>query len=170
MEFRVGLGQDSHRIKLKVKNLKLKVEKPLVLGGVLVDEEIEVVKVNSDGDAILHALCNALSTAIGGRSLGFYEPYLIERGITDSKEYVRFFRKKVERKGLAVYNVSIAVEAKVPKLENFAPKMKKIIARLLNISQDRVGISFTTGEGLTAFGKGEGIQALAAVSLTKNEK
>jgi len=162
--FRVGIGQDSHKIRFQVK-------KPLFLGGVVVDRNIEV-EANSDGDVILHALFNALSSAIGGDSLGVYADELcLKKGIKDSKEYIKVIMEKVLRTGFKVNNISISVEAKKPKVNlKKIDQMKKTIGKLLSIPQNCVGITFTSGEELTSFGKGEGIQVLAMVSLVKNEK
>lgn len=187
--FRVGLGQDSHRINLKSSTYakatagrqisplrltategqaNLKSKKPLVLGGILIDENIEVVA-KSDGDVVLHAVFNAVSSAIGGRSLGFYDKDLYDKGIIDSSKSIRFILDKVVEKSFKVNNISISIEAKRPLLEPFCEKMKEKVASLFRTEKDSVGITFTTGEDLTAFGKGEGIQAFAIVSLIENE-
>lgn len=165
MDFRVGLGQDSHRINLKsqISNVK---SKPLILGGVLVDEGINV-EANSDGDMILHALFNACSTAIGGRSIGFYDAKLLKKSQGKSAYFCRFILQEIEKKGYKINNISIAVEAKIPKLEPYAPRMKKNLSRLFKTKPEAIGLTFTSGEGLTAFGKGEGIRVLALVSLVK---
>ncbi len=67
--FRIGLGQDSHKIKPKAKSQKLKIKRNLILSGLEVNKDYYFVA-NSDGDVILHSLCNALSSAIGGHSIG----------------------------------------------------------------------------------------------------
>ena len=91
---RVGLGQDSHRIKLKAQSLKLKASR---LGGIEI-KNLEIIA-NSDGDVILHALGNALSSAIGGDSLGTWaDEMCLQQGITDSQEFVKAIMKKVKDK------------------------------------------------------------------------
>lgn len=157
---RVGIGQDSHGFD----NGK----KALVLGGVKIAASGGLAG-KSDADVILHSLCNALSSAIGGDSLSTWSDKMCEAGIVDSKKYVERIFKKVEAEGYKVENVSISVEAKKPylKLET-TRKMKASIAKILGIEIDQVGITFTSGEGLTAFGKGLGIQSIAAVSLSKD--
>jgi 2-C-methyl-D-erythritol 2,4-cyclodiphosphate synthase len=167
MDFCVGLGQDSHRIRTKNQKLKTKNLKQLVLGGILIDKNIEVVA-NSDGDVILHALTNALSSACGGPSLSFYADPLYRKGIKNSTKYLEKILEFVGKKGFKVNNVSISVEVEKPKLEKFHEKIQKNLAKLLNIKLDQVGITFTSGEKLTAFGRGEGIQAFCLVSLVKD--
>lgn len=160
--WRVGFGQDSHKINVKC-------EKPLILGGVLVDKNINV-EANSDGDVILHALFNALSSAVGGDSLGVYtDEMFFKKGIKDSKEYLKVAIRMVEKAGYKVNNVSIAVEAAKPRitLKQIA-QMKKVIGNLLAIPKNCIGITLTSGEELTSFGKGKGIQVFALVSLVKN--
>jgi 2-C-methyl-D-erythritol 2,4-cyclodiphosphate synthase len=87
------------------------------------------------------------------------------RGIVDSREYVKVARSRVEQAGYRINNVGLTIEARRPSIEPLRLAMKASIAGLLNIPPERVGINATTGEDLTAFGKGEGIQAFAIVSL-----
>ncbi|MEW6408067.1 MAG: 2-C-methyl-D-erythritol 2,4-cyclodiphosphate synthase [Patescibacteria group bacterium] len=165
MQFRVGLGQDSHRIKDFEQGAKN--PKPLVLAGVIVAEDL-TSSANSDGDVIAHALCNALSSACGGRSISFYADPMCEAGVIDSFEYIKeILKKEVRAKGFKVNNVSIAVEAGRPKLERFHDQMKANLAKVLDVDVDQIGITFTSGEKLTPFGKGEGIQVFCVVSLIK---
>lgn len=153
--FRVGLGQDSHR---------LKAGGVLVLGGVEISQELHL-EADSDGDVIIHSLCNALSTAIAGGSLDTWAGEMFKSGITDSREFLKVIVAKIKKKGLKINNVGIMVEAGKPSLEGFREKMQASLAKLLETETDKVGIAFTTGEDLTAFGKGKGIQAFSIVSL-----
>lgn len=157
----VGLGQDSHPFELS----KIK---PLFLGGVEIKKQ-PGLKANSDGDVILHSICNALSSAIGGDSLGTWaDEMCLKNGINDSKEYVKQIFDKVKKQKYQIGNISISVEAKVPRLDLKTIKLiKNKIAKLLEINISQVGITFTSGEGLTAFGKGEGIQVWTIVNLKK---
>ncbi len=157
---RVGLGQDSHAFEPEGTT------KPLILGGVLFAGQPGLLA-NSDGDVVLHALFNALSQAVGGRSLGIYADPLCQQGITDSRQYLPVALDMVRRAGYTVNNVGISIEARRPKIEPRALEMKKSIAELLGIAEDQVGITATSGEGLTAFGRGEGIQVFVIASLTE---
>ena len=154
---RVGIGQDSHRFTTN---------KPLILGGVQVAKAGGLAG-DSDGDVILHSLCNALSSAIGGDSLATWSDNMCQKGIKDSKKYVETIFAKVKVQQYKVQNVSISMEAKKPFIElEAAAKMKKTIADLLGIGNGQVGITFTSGEGLTPFGKGLGVQAICIVLLS----
>jgi len=160
----VGIGQDSHKF-LEEKNVK-----DLILGGVKIESELGI-KGNSDGDVIIHSICNAISSAIGGDSLGTWsDDMCLNKGIKDSKEYLKVVMEKIKVENLRVGNIAIAVEAKVPfvKTEEIN-KIKGKIAEILEIKKERVGITFTSGEELTAFGRGEAIQVISIVNLISNE-
>lgn len=155
--FRIGLGQDSHRLKTGGR---------LILGGVEITKEY-YLEADSDGDVIIHALCNALSTAIGGGSLDTWTGEMFRNGITDSKEYLRKILAKVKAGKYKINNVAIMVEAAKPKLEKYREEIQKSLAKLLEVEAERVGMAFTSGEGLTSFGRGEGIQVISTVLIEK---
>jgi len=155
--FRIGVGQDSHR---------------LIAGGGLILGGIEVSKnycleADSDGDVIIHSICNALSTAIGGGSLDTWAGEMARQGIRDSKEFLRVVLETVKKRGYKISNVSVMVEARQPRLEEFREKMQASLAKAMKINKGQVGMAFTSGEGLTSFGRGEGIQATSLVLLEK---
>ena len=162
-DFRVGLGLDHHRL----------VAGPnasghfLTLGGYQIPESELALAANSDGDVILHALCNALSTAIGGGSLGPIADPLCAAGQTDSKVYLTTFLDQITTNGYQINNLSLAVEAAQPKLEKHRSAIVDQLAHLLAIQPAQIGLAFTTGDGLTACGTGEGIAVQALVSLIK---
>lgn len=159
--FRVGIGQDSHKFVKKTN------PKPLMMGGILVADQLGLSG-NSDSDPLLHALFNALSSAIGKPSLGTVaDPMCKDQGIKDSTKYLEVVLNWVNKAGLKVNNISFSVEAKKPRLPlEIVQKIQQNIGDLCVIPEDCVGITFTSGEGLTAFGKGEAIQVFCIVSLT----
>ena len=156
---RVGLGQDSHRFSRK--------EKRLILGGVLIENE-QGLEANSDGDVVLHALCNALSQSIGGKSLGYYADPMFKDGIKDSRKYLMKIIEMIEKDDYSINNIGIMIEAKKPRLERYEEKIKESIANMVGIDKERVGLTATSGEELTDFGKGLGIQVFAIASVVKN--
>lgn len=160
--FRIGIGHDSHKFSVSK-------DKKLILGGFIVPNETGL-EANSDGDVILHALFNAISTAIGESSLGVYADKMCENGIIDGKEYLYLVLNKMKNKNLEINNVSISVEAMKPKLEKYNDEIKNSLSKILKIEKDKIGIAFTSGEGLTPFGKGKGMQCFAVVSLIKSEE
>jgi len=160
---KIGIGQDSHRFDKDN-------SKPLILGGIKVSPR-GGLKANSDGDVILHSLCNALSSAMGGDSLGTWaDEMCLKQGIKDSKKYVEYIFNKIREQKYRVENISISVEVKTPRLSlEIIKKIKKTIGKLLAIKTNQVGITFTSGKGLTAFGRGEGIQVFTIVNFVHND-
>ncbi len=155
---KIGIGQDSH----KFTEAK---DKKLVLGGFEIKNEAGF-EANSDGDVILHALFNALSTAIGDKSLGFYADKMCKEGIKDSKKYLEFILNKVKERNYKISNVAIMLEGKKPKVDQHIDKIKNSLSKILKIKGENIGIAATSGEELTEFGKGKGMQCFVAVSLS----
>jgi len=155
---RVGLGQDSHKL--------VKGRGVLVLGGLKIKDGY-YLKADSDGDVIIHSLCNALSTAIGEGSLDTWAGEMNRKGVIESKEFLKVIFGKVKKLGYRVNNIAVMVEAKEPRLEEHRNKMQQLLAGLLEIEKEQIGMAFTSGEELTSFGRGEGIQALTVVLIEK---
>lgn len=158
---RVGIGLDSHKFTDKPKEL--------VLGGVVIPDE-RGLDANSDGDVILHSLFNALSSAVGGKSLGFYADPLCNKGIKNSAVYLKIVLGMLKEKGFKINNIGIMIEAKKPRLDEYEELIKEGIGELCNIDSSKIGITATSGEELTAFGKGEGIQVFSIVSLRRENE
>lgn len=153
--YRVGLGFDSHCF--------LQNKKGGVLGGVFV-KNMPAVAAESDGDVILHAIATALSQAIGGGSLGtFAKPLQTKK--CSSKRYVETILKRVRQKNLRVHSVGVMIECAMPKIDPLVSSMKKSIAKILDINSTFIGITATSGEGLTPYGKSKAIACTAIVSL-----
>lgn len=151
-----GIGQDSHKIN-KVK------DKPLIIGGVEFDCDFSL-SANSDGDVVLHALTNAISSITGINILGKIADDMCKSGIDDSKEYVKEALKYMNS-NISILHVAISIEGLIPKFSPKLSEMKESISKLLNI--DSIGITATTGEGLTEFGKGNGIFVTVIISCEK---
>lgn len=160
MRIKTGLGQDSHRFDFENKTKKL------ILGGVVFEGE-PPLQGNSDADVVLHALCNAISGVTGVNILGAVSDALcLKHGITDSRLYVQEALHYL--KDWRLCHVSCSIEGKIPKITPQIPKMKESISELLGLEKQDVGITATTGEGLTAFGRGEGIQVLCIVTAVND--
>jgi len=158
-----AIGQDSHRFEPDGSL------KPLMLGGVLIPNCVGL-EGNSDADVILHAVTNAVSGISGQNILGKISDDLCRSGQTDSRVYLE---KAVETLSVGEWkltHVSISVEARRPHLANHIPAIKKSVASMLSLRESDIGLTATTGEGLTAFGRGEGIQAFVIVSAVKRFK
>jgi 2-C-methyl-D-erythritol 2,4-cyclodiphosphate synthase len=93
---------------------------------------------------------------------------MCKQGIIDSAEYLKVALSQVAEAGYEINNISVSIEAQKPKIEASKFKIKTRLADLTKIDEDCVGITATTGENLTAFGRGEGIQVFVIVSLIKS--
>lgn len=151
---KVGIGQDSHRFDFEEKNKKL------ILGGIIF--EGPALKGNSDSDVVLHAITNAISGVTCKNILGKIADEMCQDGIIDSREYVKEALKYLNEK---IVHISITIEGKIPKISPKVEKMRESIANLLGINNKQVGITATTGESLTEFGKGNGISVFAILTV-----
>lgn len=136
---KVSIGQDSHRFSYTSKD-------KLVLGGVGFEGETPL-EANSDGDVVLHAITNAISGITCKNVLGKVADDMCKLGITDSKEYLKKAMEDLEEK---IEHLSISIEAKIPKISPKLQEMRNSISEILGIDGSQVGITATTGEGLTA--------------------
>lgn len=153
---KVGIGQDSHSFNFE------NATKKFILGGVVFDG-VTPLAGNSDADVVLHALTNAISGVTCVNVLGkIADDMCLKKGITDSSEYVIEALKYLLN--IKIVHVSISIECSYPKITPKIPAMRKVISDLLSIPENSVGITATTGEGLTAFGQGKGIQAFCCVT------
>lgn len=155
-DVRNGIGMDSHRFDRE--------HKGLTLGG-LCFPEYPKMEANSDGDVMLHALCNAILQAIGEGSLGTIAETMFEAGITDSQEYLKRVLILMSDKNCALKQVGFQIEGSTPQIDPIADSIKENLSKILEIPADNIGITATTGEGLTPFGRGEGLQCFATVTL-----
>lgn len=152
---KVAIGQDSHKISYDK-------DKKLILGGIEFESDFSLLA-NSDGDAVLHAITNAISGITCKNILGeIADDMCNKNGIKNSEEYVKEALKYLNEK---IVHISISIECKVPKINPKIPEMRKNIARILNINEDCIGITATTGEGLTEYGKGHGINVFACITV-----
>ena len=153
---KTAIGQDSHAFEPEGSL------KPLRLGGVTIPGCVGL-KGNSDADVVLHALTNAISGISSVNILGeISDEMCLKHGITDSREYLH---KAIDSlKGDVITHVSITMEGRRPKMAEHIIAIKQNIANLLGLTRADVGFTATSGEGLTAFGKGEGIMVFAIIT------
>ncbi|MDD5673631.1 MAG: 2-C-methyl-D-erythritol 2,4-cyclodiphosphate synthase [Chitinivibrionales bacterium] len=151
-----AIGQDSHCFEQDGST------KPLLLGGVVI-KGARGLKGNSDADVVLHALVNALSGISGETVLGkITDEMCLKHGITNSRAYVE--RALATLGGARLMHVSISLECRDPKIEPVCRTIRESVAAMLGLPLLHVCLTATSGEGLTAFGRGEGIAALVIVS------
>lgn len=160
--FRIGLGVDSHAFE------KIPSERKLVLGGVHFPNE-RALEGDSDADVILHALFNAIHSALGDRGLGFYFSKKDMVGkMTNSENILLRALETLSASGYVIANLSITLECLKPRIEPQNNAIRANLARILNVDVSQIGLMAGTGDYLTSFGKGEGICCQAIVLLQKS--
>ncbi len=157
MKIRVGQGIDFHR---------LEKGPDLWLGGVRIPSEKGCVA-HSDGDVLLHAICDALLGAAGLRDIGFQFPDTdpAYKGI-DSRILLKKTYDLIISKGYSVENCDATVCLEKPKISGSIPEMRRIISSILEKSPEDISIKATTTEKLGFTGRGEGVIAIASVLLS----
>ncbi len=158
---RVGIGYDVHRL----------VEgRDLFLGGVKIDFPKGLLG-HSDGDVLIHAICDAILGAMDGGDIGVHFPDTDKstEGIR-STEILSHVGRLVTEKGFRIVNIDSVVVTEQPKISPHRESMKETIAALLRIEKGAVGIKGKTTEGLGFAGRREGIEAQAVALLEKIEK
>jgi 2-C-methyl-D-erythritol 2,4-cyclodiphosphate synthase len=161
IEFRVGIGTDIHRL---VEGRKL------MLGGVQVPFGMGLLG-HSDGDTVLHAVCDAILGAAGMGDIGMLFPDTDPKyKDADSKGFLLAIKEKLVEKKWEVVNVDITIHAEQPRLEPVKGQMKRVIAGLLGIDFGAVNVKAKTNNGLGETGEGTAIAATAVALIRKKIK
>lgn len=156
MNIRIGQGIDFHRLGSGL---------DLWLGGVKIPSEKGCVA-HSDGDVLLHAICDAMLGAAGLRDIGYYFPDTdIKYKNIDSKILLRNTFDLVRQKGYRVVNIDSTICLENPKISPFAQKMKNTISSIVETEPDDIAVKATTTEKMGFTGREEGIVAMAVVLL-----
>jgi 2-C-methyl-D-erythritol 2,4-cyclodiphosphate synthase len=160
MSYRIGIGYDIHRL---VDGRKL------FIGGIEIPY-IQGLLGHSDGDVLLHAICDALLGAVAEGDIGQHFPDTDPRyhGIS-SRELLKTVDELIKRKNLLINNIDTVVVTQEPMLSPFKKQMQESIAEILNIKEDSVNIKAKTNEGLGEIGRKEAIAAYAVVTVISKE-
>lgn len=139
----------------------------VTLGGVKIPHT-QGVRAHSDGDVLLHAVCDALlgAAALGDIGMHFPDTDPKWRG-ADSRTFMRHIRELLAAQGFAIVNVDTTVLADAPRLGKHRQTMREHIATDLAIDLDRVNVKATTSEGLGFIGRREGLACHATVLLER---
>lgn len=158
MSFRIGQGVDFHQ---------LAEGRELWLGGILVPHHKGCIA-HSDGDVLLHAICDALLGAVGLGDIGLHFPDSDETyRNADSKVLLRRCYSMVREKGYWLVNVDSTLLLEAPKVRIHIEQMQRTIANILHVSPDDISIKATTAEKLSFIGREEGVVATASILLQK---
>jgi 2-C-methyl-D-erythritol 2,4-cyclodiphosphate synthase len=151
---RAGIGWDSHR---------LEGGRPLILGGVEIEDAVRGLAGWSDADVLTHAVIDALLGAAGLGDIGQHFPDDDERWRdADSIVLLRHVRSALPA---APVHVDVTVVCEAPRLGAYRDAMRERLAEALGVDAAAVNVKFTTGEGMGFVGRGEGIAALAVATL-----
>jgi len=156
--FRIGSGYDVHQ---------LKENNSLILGGVKIPHYKGTVA-HSDGDVVLHALCDALLGAAGLGDIGHFFPDNDKKYKNiDSKILLKEVYFMIQKKGYIIENIDVSIVLEAPKLKNYLAEMKIQISQCVDLSVNDVNIKATTSEKLGFIGREEGV-ACYATALIKS--
>jgi len=157
--FRIGLGTDTHQLAEGI---------PLILGGINIPHTHGCVA-HSDGDALIHALCDALLGAANLRDIGFHFPDNTPENKGKNSGY--FLEKVVGmliEKGFSIVNTDITIQIQSPKINPFVPFMQAHLSQLLKIKEDCISIKAKTGENIGFIGRKEGISVQCIALLQRD--
>ncbi|HDR51949.1 MAG TPA: 2-C-methyl-D-erythritol 2,4-cyclodiphosphate synthase [Mariniphaga anaerophila] len=156
--FRIGQGYDVHR---------LAEGETLWLGGILIPHH-KGTMAHSDGDVLIHAICDALLGAVNLGDIGTHFPDNSEQFKNiDSKILLKKTDALVKNTGFEIVNIDSTVSAQQPKLKPFITEMKKVMAEVLGIETGQISVKATTTEKLGFEGREEGISAHAVALVQK---
>jgi 2-C-methyl-D-erythritol 2,4-cyclodiphosphate synthase len=158
--FRIGIGSDTHR---------LVAARPLVLGGVTIPFEFGS-EGHSDGDALTHAITDAILGALCEGDIGLHFPDNDQQWKdADSMQLLARVVWLAKERGYEIGNVDATIMLERPKLREHIMAMRDTLARALNIEMNCVSLKAKTGEGLDAVGRGEAVTAQAIVLLQASQ-
>jgi 2-C-methyl-D-erythritol 2,4-cyclodiphosphate synthase len=159
MSLRIGQGIDFH---------KLEAGLDLWLGGIKIPYKKGCVA-HSDGDVLIHAICDALLGAAGLKDIGHFFPDTdpTYKNI-DSKILLKNTLELIKDKGYFLNNLDSTICLEEPKISPFIEQMRSTISSILETDPENVTVKATTTEKLGFTGRGEGIVAIAVVLLNKN--
>ena len=151
---RIGQGIDFHRLEPGL---------DLWLGGIHIPSDRGAVA-HSDGDVLLHAICDAMLGAAGLGDIGHYFPDSDpEFKNIDSKILLKRTFSLINKKGFNLINLDCTVCLEKPKIADYVPGMKNIISAILETHPDNISVKATTTEKLGFIGREEGIAAIAVI-------
>ncbi len=159
MIFKVGIGYDVHR---------LEEGHDFYLGGIKINHTKGAVG-HSDADTLIHAICDALLGAANLGDIGKHFPDTSKEFLgIDSKILLKKVVGIISEKGYSIGNIDSTIVLQNPKISEYIPRMKKVLAATMKINIDDISVKATTTENLGYIGREEGVAAHAVVLLVKN--
>jgi 2-C-methyl-D-erythritol 2,4-cyclodiphosphate synthase len=139
----------------------------LILGGVPIPSDVHL-EGQSDGDAVAHAITDAILGAAGAGDIGemFSDRDPANKG-KDSLEMLAAAVERIRKLGWAVQQVDVTIVAERPKISSHREMMKARVAPVLNVESNAVSIKGKTNEGMGWIGRGEGIACIAVATISR---
>lgn len=157
---RIGHAWDTHRL---VQN------RPLILGGVLIENSEYGLLGHSDADVVLHVIAEAFLGALALGDLGTFYPDTSEETLgMSSKVILKECYKRVLDKGYQLVNLDLTIYSEFIKINPIRNQIKESVARILNTSLDNVNIKATTYERMSFIGRGEALAAECVLLIEKS--
>jgi 2-C-methyl-D-erythritol 2,4-cyclodiphosphate synthase len=160
-DMRIGHGYDAHRF------ADADDQRPLVLGGITIPYERGLLA-HSDGDALVHALCDAILGALGLGDIGRHFPDTdAAYKNVDSTLLLEQVVALMQQSGWSVGNADMTILAEAPRMAPHVNAMRKRLAGLLSADKELINIKASTTEGMGFVGRREGLEAYAVVLLRR---
>lgn len=158
MKIKIGFGYDVHA---------LAEGESLILGGIEIKHDKGTIA-HSDGDVLIHAICDALLGAANMRDIGYQFPDTdVEFKNIDSKILLKKTHELLKEKGYSIGNIDSTLAIQKPKLKDYISQMQSTLAEILEMDVEDISIKATTTEKLGFEGREEGVSAYAAVLISK---
>ncbi|MEZ4705021.1 MAG: 2-C-methyl-D-erythritol 2,4-cyclodiphosphate synthase [Bdellovibrionota bacterium] len=157
---RIGQGFDTHPFEK---------DKPLVLGGVTIDHPYGL-KGHSDGDALTHAICDAL---LGALALGDLGQHFSDTDPTNknrnSMDFLKAVYQKIQARGWKLINVDSTIITEKPKLKDYINEIRSNLSKVMMVPVDHISVKATRPEKMGALGRDEGLAATVVVLIGKSD-
>lgn len=158
MNIRIGLGTDLHRLEEGI---------PLMIGGM----EIPFHKGSaghSDGDVLIHALCDALLGALALRDIGFHfsDQDSAYKGAASSRFLIQVMQL-VQKQGWTLVNMDATIHLEQPKLSPYIDRIRASLAEMTGAPTDAISVKAKTGERIGSIGTGDAVEAIVVCLITK---
>jgi 2-C-methyl-D-erythritol 2,4-cyclodiphosphate synthase len=154
---RIGHGYDSHRYKDG---------EYIIIGGIKIPSKRSILA-HSDGDILMHALCDALLGASGNGDMGCYFDSSKVNKDEDSSVFLKKVLEIISNDGYSIINIDTTIIAEKPCISTYSEKIKKSLASILNIDKQKINIKSKTNDKLGYIGRHEGIEAHVSLLLEK---
>ncbi len=161
MDVRIGFGYDVHQLKAGNK---------FILGGIYIPYKKGPVG-HSDGDVLIHAICDSLLGAANLRDIGFHFPDTSDefKGV-DSKVLLKKTIGLLSESGYTLGNIDCTVCLEKPRVKEYIPEMKRVLSHVIGTSENNISIKATTTEKLGFIGSEKGIAAYAIALILKRSE